>query len=139
MLEKVLNDSEFALMMQRNVKECVEFLLKKEFSFSVMANLELVLFNPDLPKEIKDTFKFPAIVFELGGYTLQSAFIKDDELKFEAGFGENDFASVVSVPLASVIQIVVDNSPILVNFAITKSKKEDYKRAKSRKIFSLEE
>jgi hypothetical protein len=38
-------------------------------------------------------------------------------LSFEAGFGEENFGSVVSVPTNSIIQILIDDTAIFVNLS----------------------
>ena len=76
-------------------------------------------------------------MFELGNYTLESAFLEDDFLIFEAGFGNENFASTLSVPLSDIIQINLKNQPIFINLSIQEKKdNEEDKRAKSKKIFS---
>jgi hypothetical protein len=120
MLDEILDDEKFSAMMKRHVFECVEYLLKNDRTFSAMANLDLVKFDPELPEYISSTFTAPVIVFTLAGYTFSSAKLTPEELSFEAGFGKENFASVVSFPLGAVVQILVENSPVLVNFAIYK-------------------
>ena len=135
MLEKILDDEQFALLMKMHVHECIDYLLQNDCPFSVMANLDLVKFEPELPHEIMSKFKAPAIVFTLDGYTFSSAKLTQDKLSFEAGFGADDFASLVSFPLGAVVQILVENSPILINFSIHKDKEEKNKTQKSMSIF----
>ena len=131
MLDEILDDERFAAMMKEHVFECVEYLLKNDRSFSAMANLDLVKFNPELPEYIKSTFTAPVIVFTLAGYTFSSAKLTPDELSFEAGFGKENFASIVSFPLGAIVQILVENSPILVNFSIYKSQKNQLEKSMS--------
>ena len=131
MLDEILDDEKFAAMMKEHVFECVEYLLKNDHSFSAMANLDLVKFNPELPEYIRSTFTAPMIVFTLAGYTFSSAKLTPDKLSFEAGFGKENFASVVSFPLGAIVQILVENSPILVNFSIYKSQKNQLEKSMS--------
>lgn len=135
MLETILDDEKFALLMKMHVYECIDYLLQNNYPFSVMANLDLVKFEPELPSEIKSNFKNPIIIFTLDGYTFQSAKLAQDSLSFEAGFGPNDFASLVKFPLGAVVQILVENSPILINFSIHKSKEQKNETQKSMSIF----
>lgn len=136
MLETTLNDDKFADIMQKHVYECVGYLLENDVNFSIMANLSFVGFEPPLPDKITKNFNRPAIVFMLGGYTFESAVLTPQVLTFEAGFGSENFASVVSVPLNAIVQIAIEDNPILVNFAIPKHKKSNNKNLqKSISIF----
>lgn len=120
MLDRLLDNDEFALLMKTHVYECLDFLLQSKTHFSVLVNLPLVKFEPELPERVKIGFNAPALLFTLAGYTFESAELTREELNFEAGFGNENFASVVSFPLGAVVQILVENSPVLVNFAIYK-------------------
>lgn len=132
----ILKDSAFCDLMKNHAKECLEYLLEKNCGFNIVVNLKNVKFNPELPKEISDNFS-NLIMFELDNYTLESAFLEDDFLIFEAGFGNENFASTLSVPLSDIIQINLKNQPIFINLSIQERKEnEEDKRAKSKKIFS---
>ena len=132
----ILKDSVFCDLMKNHAQECLEYLLEKNRGFNIVVNLKNVKFNPELPKEISDNFS-NLIMFELGNYTLESAFLEDDFLIFEAGFGNENFASTLSVPLSDIIQINLKNQPIFINLSIQEKKDdEEDKRAKSKKIFS---
>ncbi|MDU5326069.1 hypothetical protein [Campylobacter ureolyticus] len=133
----ILKDSVFCDLMKNHAKECLEYLLERNRGFNIVVNLKNVKFNPELPKEISDNFS-DLIMFELDNYTLESAFLKDDFLIFEAGFGNENFASTLSVPFNDIIQINLKNQPIFINLSIQEKKdNEEDKRAKSKKIFSI--
>ena len=131
MLDEILDDEKFSAMMKEHVFECVEYLLKNDRAFSAMANLDLVKFDPELPEYISSTFTAPVIVFTLAGYTFSSAKLTPEELSFEAGFGKENFASIVSFPLGAIVQILVENSPILVNFSVYKTQKSQLEKSMS--------
>ena len=131
MLDEILDDEKFSAMMKEHVFECIEYLLKNDRSFSAMANLDLVKFDPELPEYISSTFTAPVIVFTLAGYTFSSAKLTPEELSFEAGFGKENFASIVSFPLGAIVQILVENSPILVNFSVYKTQKSQLEKSMS--------
>lgn len=63
-------------------------------------------------------------LFFLAGYTFESARIENDCLVFEAGFGAENFGSIVTVPLLSIVQIIVDEQPVLINLAKYEKKEE---------------
>ena len=133
MKDLVLKDEKFHKMMIKNINECINFLFEKGVEFGVLSNLKFTEFDPALPENITANFKSEVILFELANYTLQSAKIEDNALIFEAGFGEENFASVVKIPLFAIIQLTLENMPILINFS--QPDLEKLKREKSKNIF----
>jgi hypothetical protein len=117
MLQNVLNDVDFSAEMKRHVKKTLEILLKKGINFSILTNVAEIYFEPSLPEEIRSTFK-PITMFVLAGYTFESCIVDDWGVSFEAGFGHENYGSLVSVPLLSVLQIIVDETPILINLSV---------------------
>ena len=134
MKDLILKDENFNKMMIKNINECINFLFEKGVEFGILSNLKFTEFNPALPEHITQNFKSEVILFELANYTLQSAKIENSTLCFEAGFGEENFPSTVSIPLFAIIQITLENMPILINFSIPDTEK--MKREKSKNIFS---
>jgi len=116
LLESVVNDKDFARLMQRNIQELIIHFFEKEQNFGILCKLESIVFDPPLPKEINAEFR-PLTLFFLAGYTFETAKIQKDVLVFEAGFGSENFGSVVSVPLNSIMQIIIDETPVLINLA----------------------
>ncbi|WP_086295948.1 hypothetical protein [Campylobacter devanensis] len=135
MLEEFLQDSEFASMMHRNVYDLLNFLIKKGATFDILVNTKFVSFNPELPDEIKSSFNPSVILFSLAGYSLSSVEIIKDEIKFEAGFGPDNFASVVNIPIGAIIRISIDENPILINFATYSPSDSKTKQERSKQIF----
>ncbi|OCR98761.1 hypothetical protein CFT12S02855_00845 [Campylobacter fetus subsp. testudinum] len=135
MIENILKDEKFGALMKTHVHECLDYLLNKDIEFCILANLKYVSFNPELPKEISSSFKSPVILFCLGGYTLSSAILTNTSLSFEAGFGANDFASSVNVPTGAIVQITMDENPLLINFAVYKEDLNESRKQKSKQIF----
>jgi hypothetical protein len=129
MLDEILNDEKFSLLMKMHVYECIEYLLQNNRPFSIMANIDFVNFSPELPEIIKQGFNQPVIIFTLAGYTFESAILSENEIKFEAGFGKDNYASVVKFPLGAVVQILVENSPILINFSVHKESKNKLEKS----------
>jgi len=119
LLERLLEDKKFAGLMKRHLQETIAFLFEKEQNFGVLCKIEDISFYPELPEEIQSEFR-PLTLFFLGGYTFETARIEDGMLIFEAGFGSENFGSVVSVPLLSILQVIVDETPIMINLAIEK-------------------
>lgn len=121
MLQELLSDEEFSSAMRNHVQEVIEMLLKKGVNFSILTNVSEIEFEPELPAEISANFK-PITMFVLAGYTFESCTIDGDELSFEAGFGSTNFASLVTIPLLSVLQIIVEETPVFINLSVETKK-----------------
>lgn len=126
---EILKDENFALLMRENAKKIVDFLLFKAQDFKIVARFDFVSFEPDLPKNFKANFK-DFILFELANYTLESAEISGESLTFHAGFGEDNFESIVKIPFAAISQIIVKNSVIFINIAQIEPPKNDSEKLK---------
>ena len=121
MLENVIEDKEFALLMQKNIQELIIHFFEKEQNFGILCKVEEATFEPNLPDSIESEFR-PLTLFFLAGYTFETARIEDGFLVFEAGFGSENFGSVVTVPLLSVMQIIVDETPVFINLSTYREK-----------------
>ena len=117
MLENVINEVGFAKIMKKNIQDVIIHMFESEQNFGILCKIEEVEFNPTLPDSINSEFR-PLTLFFLAGYTFDTARVEDDTLIFEAGFGSDNFGSVVSVSLLSIMQIIIDETPILINLAI---------------------
>jgi hypothetical protein len=115
-INEILNDDEFAELMMLHIVEVIDYLMKKGINFSVLTNITEVTFEPPLPKDITETFK-PITLFVLAGYTFESSRISEEALTFEAGFGKDNIGSFVTVPTYAIMQIIVEETPILINMA----------------------
>lgn len=122
MLESVINNKEFTQLMQKHMQELIIHFFQKEQNFGILCKIEDASFEPSLPEEIVSEFR-PLTLFFLAGYTFETAHIQDDFLIFEAGFGSENFGSVVSVPLSSILQVIVDETPVMINLATYKEEK----------------
>ncbi|MEA3330151.1 MAG: hypothetical protein U9Q29_00460 [Campylobacterota bacterium] len=119
MLEDMIEDAGFSLMMQRNIEELVLHFFEKEQNFGILCRIEDASFEPVLPKSINAEFR-PLTLFFLAGYTFETARIVEDSLVFEAGFGTENVGSLVSVPLLSIMQVIIDETPVLINLSTYK-------------------
>ncbi len=121
MIKNIIEDEEYKLLIEMQIKETVVFLLKKNQEFSLTANIDPITFNPELPSVIKNQMhKFS--LFTLSNYTYTTVQIDNDYLSFEAGFGNENFGSVVKIPLYAIFQIVVDESILYINSVATVDK-----------------
>jgi len=112
MLYDLLQDEEFRVILTNHANDLISYLLEKGEQFGIIVDITNVTFSPQLPPSIK----LPEFTkFLLVNYTFESAKLEKGVLTFEAGFGKENFGSVVSVPLESILQIVVDDTPIFIN------------------------
>ena len=123
MLENIIKDKEFALLMQKNIQELLIHFFNKEQNFGILCTIEDVSFNPPLPLEIEASFREMTLFF-LAGYTFETAHIVENNLVFEAGFGSENIGSVVTVPLYSIMQVIIDETPVLINLSTFKIEEE---------------
>jgi hypothetical protein len=103
--------------MKKHMQELIIMFFQKEQNFGILCKIEDVSFSPELPDNMREEFR-PLTLFFLAGYTFETARIEDEMLIFEAGFGNENFGSVVSVPLLSILQIIVDETPVMINLAV---------------------
>lgn len=134
MLENFLKNHKFVSLMRGHCFELLQFLREENIEFSIVANMQFVKFDPELPKELS-LKNNPFVLFALAGYTFESMELNEDRLYFHAGFGSDDFATYVSVDLGAITQIQIENTVIFVNFSIYKGKKDEEKIENSKNIF----
>lgn len=116
MLFDIVKNEAFGKLMSRHIQELLIYLFEAQQNFGILCKIEQLSFDPELPKHISDEFR-PMTLFFLAGYTFESARIEENCLIFEAGFGSENIGSFVTVPLLSIIQIIIDETPIFVNLA----------------------
>jgi len=129
LLENIIDEAEFAKIMQNSIQNVIIHFFGKEQNFGILCKIEEVHFNPSLPESINSEFR-PLTLFFLAGYTFDTARIEDDILIFEAGFGSDNYGSVVSVPLLSIMQIIIDETPVLINLSVYKESQGEQKEVK---------
>ena len=117
MAKRILGDSEFSHIMKVHISEILELLMQRGQFFSILTNVAHVTFNPPLPSHIKESFK-PITLFVVAEYTFESSSIDDNFLYFEAGFGEENVGSIVTIPLNAIVQILIEETPIFINLAM---------------------
>lgn len=121
LLENIIEDKEFALLMQKNIQDLIIHFFEREQNFGILCKIEEAMFEPSLPESIESEFR-PLTLFFLAGYTFETARVENGALVFEAGFGSENFGSVVSVPLLSIMQVIVDETPVLINLSTFREK-----------------
>ncbi len=117
MIVKLVNSPEFQSMMQSHLREIMALLLERDTPFGLLCNIEYVSFDPPLPPELSEQLQ-SVTLFMIAGYTFDSFEITEHNIFFEAGFGPQNFGSVVSMPILAVLQVIVDETPLLINMAL---------------------
>ena len=121
MLKNIIEDDDFALMMQRNIEDVIIYFFEKEQNFSILCKIDDVSFDPVLPESINAEFR-PLTLFFMAGYTFESAKIVEDKLVFEAGFGSENIGAMVYIDISRILQIVIAENPIFINVTATAPK-----------------
>ncbi len=114
---------EYKQMMEEHIEKTIGYLFQKNQEFALACEIKYIDFNPELPLEIKETFD-ETILFVLSGYTYETAKLEAKNFSFEAGFGNNNFGSIVTIPLLAIKQIFVGENPIALNLAKPMDKKQ---------------
>ncbi len=132
MLEKLINNGKFCDFMFENTKETIFFMLANGVEFGVICSTDEVFFEPALPPEILKNIK-PIALFVLSNYSFESAYL--DEVKnvlfFEAGFGPDNYASLVGIEIGNIIQIVVEDTPVFINVCAGRKPKKQVEKQKN--------
>ena len=118
MIKKIIKSESYQELIKKQTKETVKYLIDEGLEFAVTANLKGLDFIPELPTSIKSKLANFSL-FVLSNYTYSTIILNDDHLTFEAGFGAENFASIVKVPYISIFQIVIDESIISINTLAT--------------------
>jgi hypothetical protein len=107
---------EYRELMVEHIEKTVSYLFNKNQEFALACEIKHVTFDPELPLDIKDTFK-ETVLFVLSGYTYETAKLEKGYFYFEAGFGSDNFGSTVAVPILAIKQVFVGDHPIVLNLA----------------------
>ncbi|HEY9129668.1 MAG TPA: hypothetical protein VIN02_07530 [Sulfurovum sp.] len=134
MTTNLLQTPEYRALIQSHIFKTIQYLFDKDQEFAIACEVKYITFSPELPTSIKSSFD-DTVLFILRGFTFESAQITEESFSFEAGFGNENFGSVVSMPLLAIKQIFVGEHPIVINLADPemerKKKKEESASTKS--------
>jgi len=119
---------EYKALMQEHIANTIGYLFAKDQEFAIACEIKHIDFDPPLPKEIMESFK-DTVLFVLSGYTYESAKLEGEYFSFEAGFGNENFGSTVTMPLLAIKQVIVGEHPIVLNLAQPAPKKELSKKS----------
>lgn len=142
---QLLLDKNLSKLLEAHCGEILSHLLDNNYDFGIVVNKDLIDFDPPLPEDIYEAIP-PMTYLMIAGYSLESAQMSGSLISFEAGFGSENFGSVVCVDTNSIIQIVVDELSIFVNLYAGQKKEineeevseiieENADEEKSRQIF----
>ncbi len=135
MLYDILQDEEFSVILKNHAIDIISYLFEKNQEFGVLVDLSSTTFDPMLPEHIyKNLPEFT--LFVLANYTYESAKLKDGYLTFEAGFGSENFGSIVTIPIESILQIIVDETPIFVNLTASVPQKRSKQQSSMEALLS---
>ena len=123
MIINLFQTPEYKALMQEHIEKTIGYLFNKNQEFALACEIKYVNFNPELPSDIKDTFN-ETVMFVLSGYTYETAKLEEGYFYFEAGFGNDNFGSTVTVPLLAIKQLFVGDHPIVLNLAEPATKKK---------------
>ena len=139
MITKVLQNNEYRKLQEEQVKDQLMTLVGLVDTFSITANINATSFNPDLSDDIKNNFS-QYTLFSFTNYTFESIVLHDDHISFEAGFGEENIGSVVTIPYIAIFQIIIDESILFINPSATmviKKEKELDQQQRSLNTFKM--
>lgn len=123
-IQNLLEQPEFSELLSDHCAEMITYLIDEDIEFSILCSLSDVEFRNKLPESIYATLK-PLTLFMVAGYSFESARIREDMvLEFEAGFGRENFGTVVEVPLDSILQVLIGDTVVFVNLTATMPKKK---------------
>jgi hypothetical protein len=132
---------EYHTLMQSHIFKNIEYLFSKDQEFALACEVQAITFTPELPTEILDSFN-ETVLFILSGYTFESAQLEEEHFSFEAGFGPDNFGSLVKIPLLGIQQILIGgDTPIMINHAkpiINEEKEKESDSQEALKSSSME-
>ncbi|WP_292656148.1 hypothetical protein [Nitratifractor sp.] len=110
--------------------QAIAFLLEEGIEFAVAAEVEYLTFDPPLPEHLAQSLR-PLSLFVLSGYTFESCRVDEHSFTFEAGFGQENFGSVVELPLLAIKQLIVGEYPIAINIADPRPERKNVETERS--------
>ena len=107
---------EYKTLISEHIYNTITYLFNKNQEFAIACEVKHITFMPELPSSLQETFD-ETVLFILSGYTFESASLEKEYFSFEAGFGDENFGSTVTVPLLAIKQLFVGDNPIVMNLA----------------------
>ena len=118
MIKDIIENEDYRDLVSSQIKETIEYLISNNEEFAITANIKGITFNPELPESIHAQLSVFSL-FILANYTYTTLDLDDEYIYFEAGFGKENFGSLVKIPYNAIFQIIVDESILFVNSTAT--------------------
>jgi len=120
MSNKIIDNNLYKDIINNSMKDFITLLFNLNEDFLIICETEFIDFNPELPEEIQKNFN-KTVMFAITGYAMETAKLVDDSISFKAGFGEENFASTIIIPLLAIKQIAIEEEIVFIN--LTQPKK----------------
>ncbi len=121
-MEELFESKAYQELIQKNNYNTLEFLLKEGVDFGIVAYTQFINFNPEIPETVIQFDKYA--LFMIAGYSKESALLEKNSFSFEAGFGESNYGSLLTIPLEAIAQIIVGEDIVTLSHFEPKEKKE---------------
>lgn len=108
----ILKNPRLKKLLIRHLKDILGFLVSEGISFSILCDISKTHFQPSLPENIAKDIE-DLTLFVLAGYTFESIAFESFGMSFEAGFGVQNFGSLVSIEYDGIVQILLQDSHLL--------------------------
>ena len=95
-MRRLLFQPQFKSVMNAHTRDILQFLIQNSVNFNILCDMKRASFSPQLPEHITSTFN-EITLFVLAGYTFESIELHESCMSFEAGFGNENIGSIVSV------------------------------------------
>ena len=122
MIRTILENKDYNELVVSQVRDLLMLMVDITDNFSITVNINGVSFDPQLPEVISENFA-QYTLFSLANFTFESIILNDNYISFEAGFGAENFGSVVTVPYSAIFQIILDESILFINPTATMERK----------------
>jgi hypothetical protein len=115
-MENPFLSEEYRSLIRDHLERSISFLLSRGMEFSFAADVRYLSSTPELPPHIKEAFSDISL-FVISGYTFETTRLDNGNIRFEAGFGDENFGADVTIPLLAIKQLFVDDLPIVFNIS----------------------
>ena len=113
-MDNLFESDGYRELIEKNNYNTIEFLLETGVAFSIVAHTDFITFNPEIPTSVIEFDKFS--LFMITGYSQESAVLERKNFIFEAGFGESNYGSLLTIPLEAIAQIIVGEDLISISY-----------------------